>query len=262
MEGIWKLIAEHLPSVGKIVKIIAKYWPMFLRGAGITLYISILGTLLGFIIGLLAGVIRTVPVPERGWKKITLKIVNAVLSAYIEVFRGTPMIVQAMVIYYGSAQAGFEMDRMAAGIMIVSINTGAYMAEIIRGGIISIDTGQFEAAQALGMNPVQTMTKVVLPQAIRNILPAIGNEFVINIKDTSVLNVISITELYFQTSTVAGIHFSFFGPFFIACILYFIMTFTVTRILRMTEKRLDGPKNYTLANEVRKGKEVQYGEGN
>ncbi|HBG76490.1 amino acid ABC transporter permease [Eubacteriales bacterium mix99] len=248
--------------MGQIMKIIIEYWPMYLRGAGVTLYLSILGTIFGFMIGLLAGIIRTIPVPEGGWKRILLRAANAILSVYIEIFRGTPMIVQAMVIYYGSAQAGFEMDRMAAGILIVSINTGAYMAEIIRGGIVSIDTGQFEAAQALGMNPVQTMAKVVLPQAIRNILPAIGNEFVINIKDTSVLNVISISELYFQTSTVAGIHFSFFGPFFIACILYFIMTFTVTRILRMTEKRLDGPKNYTLANEVRKGKEVQYGEGN
>jgi len=246
MEGIWKLIAEHLPSVGKIVKIIAKYWPMFLRGAGITLYISILGTLLGFIIGLLAGVIRTVPVPERGWKKITLKIVNAVLSAYIEVFRGTPMIVQAMVIYYGAFNAGFEMNPLAAGILIVSVNTGAYMAEIIRGGIVSVDKGQYEAAQAVGMNHIQTMVNVVLPQAIRNILPATGNEFVINIKDTSVLNVISITELYFQTNTVAGINFSFFEPFFVACVLYFVMTFTVTRILRMVERKLDGPENYIM----------------
>ena len=246
----------------QVWRIVVKYWPMYLRGAGVTLYLSILGTVFGFMIGLLAGIIRTIPIPENGWKRTFLKVVNAILGVYIEIFRGTPMIVQAMVIYYGAAQAGFEMDRMAAGILIVSINTGAYMAEIIRGGIESIDRGQFEAAQALGMNPVQTMSKVVLPQAIRNILPAVGNEFVINIKDTSVLNVISISELYFQTSTVAGIHFSFFGPFFIACILYFIMTFTVTRILRMTEKRLDGPKNYTLANEVRKGKEVQYGEGN
>ena len=248
--------------MGQIWEIVIKYWPMYLRGAGVTLYLSILGTVFGFIIGLLAGIIRSIPVPEDGWKRILLRAVNAILAVYIAIFRGTPMIVQAMVIYYGAAQAGFEMDRMAAGIMIVSINTGAYMAEIIRGGIVSIDTGQFEAAQALGMNPVQTMTKVVLPQAIRNILPAIGNEFVINIKDTSVLNVISITELYFQTSTVAGIHFSFFGPFFIACILYFIMTYAVTRILRMVEKRLDGPKNYALTSRARKGKGVQYGEGN
>jgi putative lysine transport system permease protein len=225
---------------------------MFIRGAGMTLYISIIGTVLGFIIGLLIGVIRTIPMPERGGKRVILKVINAILSIYIEVFRGTPMIVQAMVIYYGSAQAfGIDMNRTVAAIFIVSINTGAYMSEIIRGGIVSIDKGQFEAAHAIGMNHIQTMFNVVLPQAIRNILPATGNEFVINIKDTSVLNVISVTELFFQTKTVAGIKFTFFEPFFVACVLYFIMTFTVTRILRFIEKKMDGPENYIMyANQM------------
>ena len=120
------------------------------------------------------------------------------------------------------------------------------MAEIVRGGILSVDKGQYEAAQAIGMNHFQTMINVVMPQVIRNILPATGNEFVINIKDTSVLNVISVTELYFQTKTVAGNNFRYFESFFVACILYFIMTFTVTRILRFIEKKLDGPENYIL----------------
>ena len=125
------------------------------------------------------------------------------------------------------------------------------MSEIIRGGIVSIDKGQFEAAQAIGMNHIQTMVNVILPQAIRNILPAMGNEFVINIKDTSVLNVISVTELYFQTKSVAGNNFKYYESFFIACVLYFIMTFTITRILRYIEKRLDGPENYVkYANEM------------
>lgn len=230
-----------------IVEIVSKNWPMFLRGAGITLLISIIGTILGFIIGLIVGVIRTIPMPERGAKKILIKVVNAILSVYIEVFRGTPMIVQAMVIYYGSALAfGLDMNRLYAAILIVSINTGAYMSEIIRGGIISIDKGQFEAAHAVGMTHFQTMVNVILPQAIRNILPATGNEFVINIKDTSVLNVISVSELYFQTKSVAGNNFRYFESFFVACTLYFIMTFTVTRILRYFEKKLDGPENYTM----------------
>lgn len=239
-------------SLEWILSIIYKYWPMFIRGAGITLYISIIGTVLGFIIGLVVGVVRTIPIPEQGAKRIVLKIVNSLLAAYIEIFRGTPMIVQSMVIYYGSALAfGIDMNKMFAGIFIVSINTGAYMAEIIRGGIISIDKGQYEAAQAIGMNHLQTMVNVVLPQAIRNILPATGNEFVINIKDTSVLNVISVSELYFQASSVAGINFRFFESFFVASILYFVMTFTVTRILRLLEKKLDGPENYILmANQM------------
>ena len=120
------------------------------------------------------------------------------------------------------------------------------MAEIVRGGILSIDKGQFEAAQAIGMTHFQTMMNVVLPQTIRNILPATGNEFVINIKDTSVLNVISVTELFFQTKSIAGNNFRYFESFFVASILYLVMTFTVTRILRYIERRMDGPDNYQM----------------
>lgn len=235
-------------SLEWVIKILQNNWPMFLRGAGMTLLISIIGTLVGTLIGLIVGVVRTIPVPERGAKRGFLKVVNGLLSVYIEFFRGTPMIVQAMVIYYGSAAAfGIDIDRVLAGLFIVSINTGAYMSEIVRGGIISIDKGQFEAAEAIGMNHFQTMTNVVLPQVIRNILPATGNEFVINIKDTSVLNVISVSELYFQTKTISGNNFRYFESFFITCIIYFIMTFTVTRILRAIEKKLDGPENYIMA---------------
>lgn len=239
-------------SLEWVIQIVSENWPMFLRGAGVTLVISIIGTIIGSLIGLLIGVIRTIPVPDRGLKKISLKIVNAILSIYIEFFRGTPMIVQAMVIYYGSALAfGVDMDRLYAAVFIVSINTGAYMSEIVRGGIVSIDKGQFEAAQAIGMNHFQTMFNVVLPQVIRNILPATGNEFVINIKDTSVLNVISVSELFFQTKSIAGNNFRYFESFFVACVLYFVMTFTVTRILRWIERKIDGPDDYILmANQM------------
>lgn len=235
-------------SLEWIIKILQNNWPMFLRGAGMTLLISMIGTVVGTLIGLIVGVVRTIPVPEKGSKRGFLKIINVILSIYIEFFRGTPMIVQAMVIYYGSAAAlGIDINRVVAGLFIVSINTGAYMSEIVRGGIISIDKGQFEAAQAIGMNHFQTMINVVLPQVIRNILPATGNEFVINIKDTSVLNVISVSELYFQTKSISGNNFRYFESFFVACIMYFIMTFTVTRILRAVEKKLDGPENYIIA---------------
>lgn len=235
-------------SIEWIVKILQDNLPMFLRGAGMTLFISIIGTLIGTLIGLLVGVIRTIPVPERGIKKVFLKIINIILSVYIEFFRGTPMIVQAMVIFYGSAQfLGIDINKIVAALFIVSINTGAYMSEIVRGGIVSIDKGQFEAAQAIGMTHSQTMINVVLPQVIRNILPATGNEFVINIKDTSVLNVISVSELFFTTKSIAGNNFRYFESFFVACILYFIMTFTVTRILRAIERKLDGPDNYIMA---------------
>ena len=228
-------------------RVVVEYWPSFLRGAGITLLISIVGTILGSIIGLLIGTVRTIPKPKNKVSNVLLKIVNGVLTVYIEVFRGTPMIVQAMVIYYGSLMVfGIDMDKMFAGIFIVSINTGAYTAEIVRGGIISIDKGQFEAAHAIGMNHVKTMLFVVLPQVIRNILPAIGNEFVINIKDTSVLNVIAVTELFYATKSVTGIMFTFFEPFLVACAIYLVMTLSVTRILRFIERRLDGPDSYNI----------------
>lgn len=234
-------------SLEWLLKIFIENWPMYLRGARITLYISMVGTLTGSVIGLLIGVIRTIPKQERGIKKILLKIVNIFLTAYIEFFRGTPMIVQAMVIYYGSALAfDVNIDRLVAAIFIVSINTGAYMSEIVRGGIISIDKGQFEAAQAIGMNHLQTMKNIVIPQVIRNILPATGNEFIINIKDTSVLNVIAVSELFFQTKSIAGNNFRYFESFFVACVIYLIMTLTVTTILRAIERKLDGPDSYSL----------------
>jgi putative lysine transport system permease protein len=232
-----------------VYKIIEKYGMMFLQGAGITLLIAIIGTLVGFAIGLGIGIVRTIPLDAKSSpvKRILLKIVNAILAVYIEIFRGTPMIVQAMVIFYGfAALTGIRPDRILAGIVIVSINTGAYMAEIVRGGILSIDKGQFEAAHSIGMKHSQTMTSIVLPQAIRNILPAMGNEFVINIKDTSVLNVISVSELFFKTNSVAANNYKVFESFFIACVLYFIMTFIVTRILRLIERRMDGPKSFTI----------------
>ncbi|MCH1624115.1 amino acid ABC transporter permease [Fredinandcohnia quinoae] len=246
-------------SLEWILTILSENWPMFLRGAGVTLLIALVGTIIGALIGLIIGVIRTIPVPERGLKKVILKLVNAILTIYIEFFRGTPMIVQAMVIFYGSALAfGFDMDRLYAAIFIVSVNTGAYMAEYVRGGVVSIDKGQFEAAQAIGMNHFQTMFHVVLPQVIRNILPATSNQLIINIKDTSVLNVISVTELYFQTKSIAGNNYRYFESFFIACMIYLIMTISVSFILRYLERKLDGPDHYTMINN---SSEVKTGEG-
>lgn len=229
--------------------IFQEYWPLFLRGAGVTIYISLIGTIIGFIIGILIGIIRTIPIDHNTgkFKKAFLKGIDYLLLAYIEVFRGTPMIVQAMVIFYGVAAIyGVRLSPIYAGILIVSINTGAYMAEIVRGGILSIDKGQFEAAHSIGMTHSQTMTSIILPQAIRNILPPLSNEFVINIKDTSVLSVISVTELFFQSKSVAGNAFTYFEVFLITCIIYFIMTFSITRLLRYFEKKLEGPSTYTI----------------
>lgn len=235
----------------QVATIIKGNWPALLRGTGMTLLIAITGTLVGLLIGLLIGVFRTAPKADNPIVAVLQKILGWLLSAYIEIFRGTPMIVQAMVIYYGTAQAfGVNIDRVWAAIFIVSINTGAYMSEIVRGGIFAVDKGQFEAATALGMTHNQTMKKIVLPQVIRNILPATGNEFVINIKDTSVLNVISVVELYFSGNTVATQTYQYFQTFTVIAIIYFILTFTVTRILRYVERRFDMDTYTTGANQM------------
>lgn len=236
---------------GQVTKILKDNWPHFLRGAGLTLLISITGTIAGLIIGLLIGVYRTAPTAKNKVLAMLQTLFSWFLNIYIEIFRGTPMIVQSMVIYYGTAQAfGVSIDRTIAAIFIVSINTGAYMSEIVRGGIFAVDKGQFEAATALGMTHNQTMRKVVLPQVVRNILPATGNEFVINIKDTSVLNVISVVELYFSGNTIATQTYQYFQTFTIIAVIYFVLTFTVTRILRYVERRFDTDEYTTGANQM------------
>ncbi|MDO5378177.1 MAG: amino acid ABC transporter permease [Clostridia bacterium] len=232
--------------VGFLIK---QYGGLFLTGTGVTLLVSITGTVFGFLIGLLVAIARTIE-PPRGAGSVRrglLRALHMLLGAYIQVFRGTPMIVQAMVIYYGSMQyMGLDMDHTAAAIFVISINTGAYMAEIIRGGIISVDKGQFEAAHSIGMTHWQTMTTVVLPQAIRNILPSVGNEFIVNIKDSSVLNVIAVSELFFQAKSAAGTYFRYFEVYFIVAVIYLVLTLTVSRILRFVEKKMDGPDNYVI----------------
>lgn len=233
---------------GWIGFLLDQYGSLFLSGVGVTLLVAITGTVAGFLIGLLVAVLRTIPTSPRDhwYKRIPLKLLSILLGVYIEVFRGTPMIVQAMVIYYGGMMVGIRMPVLGAAIFIVSINTGAYMAEIIRGGILSVDKGQKEAAHAIGMSHWQSMSYVVLPQAVRNIMPSIGNEFVVNIKDSSVLNVISVNELYFMSKSAAGTYLRYFEVFFITACIYLILTFTVTRLLRLLERKMDGSANYTI----------------
>ena len=229
--------------------LIDQYGGMFLRGTGVTLLIALSGTVLGFLIGLLVAIARTIePAPRASAvKRALIKLLKGILAVYIEVFRGTPMMVQAMVIYYGAMQyLGLDMPQMLAAVLIVSVNTGAYMAEIIRGGIISVDKGQVEAAKSIGMTHWQTMSAIVLPQAVRNILPSIGNEFVVNIKDSSVLNVISVSELFFMSKSAAGTYYKYFEVFFITALIYLVLTFSITRLLRLLERKMDGDSSYTI----------------
>ncbi len=232
----------------QVIDIFRDYYPQLLTGIGNTMLISLIGTVVGLLIGMLTGVVRTAPLSDNPILRTLHKIVNGIIAVYVEIFRGTPMMVQSMVIYWGYAFAtgGQTLALIPSGILIVSINTGAYMAEIVRGGIISIDRGQFEGAMSIGMSHTQTMLRVIIPQVLRNILPSVSNEFVINIKDTSVLNVIGVTELYYFAGVIKKQNFQTFQTYLVVCVLYFIMTFTITRLLRWAEKKLDGKENYTI----------------
>ena len=231
-----------------VTNILDKYSSLLFKGLGYTMLIALVGTVIGLVIGLCTGIIRTIPKPKNKALIILQKCINILINVYVEVFRGTPMMVQAMVIYWGYAFAngGTTLPLIPAGIFIVSINTGAYMTEIVRGGIISVDKGQFEGAYSCGMNHCQVMIHVIIPQVMKNILPSISNEFVINIKDTSVLNVIGVMELFYMATKVQAMTYQIFETYLIICVIYFIMTFSITRLLRMIEKKLAGSNSYTI----------------
>lgn len=237
--GFWAEVAGIWNTFGR----------QFLIGARNTLIIALVSTLVGSIIGLLIAVYRSIPVDRKGKpiRQILYRIFEFIIVAYVEIFRGTPMMVQAMMIFYGSKLFfNVDLSSMTAAFIVVSVNTGAYLTEVFRGGIIGVDPGQMEAAKAIGMPHFTAMRHVVLPQAIRSALPALGNEFVVNIKDTSVLNVIAVTELFFITRSAAGSTYLTFQTFFIASVIYFVMTFISTRLLILFEKYLSGSDSYVV----------------
>ena len=235
---------------GGVVTVFQEYGVSMLEGAVASLRIAMVGTIVGCLIGFAVGLVQTIPVTDKDnpVKRAVLWAVKLVLNVYVEFFRGTPMMAQAMFIYYGLLPLlGLRLTIWQAAYFILSINTGAYMAETVRGGILSIDPGQTEGAMAIGMNHFQTMTSVILPQALRNIMPQIGNNLIINIKDTCVLTIIGVTELTYATRSAAGAYYTFFEAYTIAMVFYFILTFICSRILRVIEKRMDGPENFALA---------------
>lgn len=219
------------------------YAPLFFEGIGSTLVLAFSGTILGLLIGLVIGAIRAIHIDPRD--QFLLKAIKRFAwlftTIYIEVFRGTPMMVQGAFIYYGLKNV-LHWNPFTAGIFVITINTGAYMAEIVRSGIQSVDHGQTEAARSIGMNSIQTMIYIVLPQAIKNSFPSIGNEFVTNIKDSSVLNVIAVTELFYQAKSVAGSLYAFVPTYFVVACIYLCLTFPTTRILNYIEKRMNRKK--------------------
>ena len=235
---------------GWVAYILNEYGSMLLSGAWKTMVIAVISTAIGCVIGFAVGIVQTIPTnrQENPVHWAVVGFFKALLNAYVEIFRGTPMMVQAAFIYYGAAMLfDIHMGTWTAALFNVSINTGAYMAETVRGGILSIDPGQTEGAMAIGMNHMQIMTNVILPQALRNIMPQIGNNLIINIKDTCVLSIISVVELFYNVKSIVGATYAFFPAYSIAMVIYFILTFTCSRILRVIEDRMAGPDSYDLA---------------
>lgn len=212
---------------------------LFIAGIKNTLIVSLIGTVAGLAIGFCLAMARDTQIQthDSGFIKVLKYSLIHLTNFYIEFVRGTPMMVQAVFIYH-SLYKTLHWDPMTASLIIVSFNTASYMAEILRAGIQSVDKGQSEAALSLGMTPAQTFRSIILPQALLNSFPAIGNEFVVNIKDTSVLNAIQLTELYFQGMSYAGKTFQVTRAMLILLILYFILTFSTTRLLNLIEKKL------------------------
>lgn len=221
---------------------------LFLQGIKNTLYVSLIGTIAGLGIGFILSLLRSLEVDAKdSWLMRTLKIFSVkATNFYINFVRGTPMMVQAVFIYYALYRV-LNWSPMTASLWIVSFNTASYMAEILRSGIQSISKGQSEAAKALGMSKLTTFRKIIMPQALRNSFPSIGNEFVVNIKDTSVLNAIQLTELYFQGMSYAGRTYMFTETMLVLLVIYFVLTYGVTLILNQIEKTLQKPRTINLA---------------
>ena len=232
---------EGVPTnfLGKVVWIFENNYSLFLYGIQITLLLSIVGTLCGLLIGLVLGGIRAIEIDDKDGTIIKLikQIAHSFVRLYVWFFRGTPMMVQAIFLY-SIFRPILHWNSLSAGIVIISINTGAYMAEIIRSGIQAVDKGQSEGARSIGMSSLQTMMSIILPQAIKNSFPSIGNQWIVNIKDSSMLNVIGLIELYFQSSSVAGSVMLFTETFFITSIIYLLLTSLATGILNFVERRL------------------------
>lgn len=241
---------SELSFIEKLGRVLEENGYSFLLGARDTLILALIGTLLGSLIGFAVGIVQTIPRGrgDRPLRRGALGLFRFLLSVYVEIFRGTPMIVQAMFIFYGYAMlSGRPMGVWPAAVLIVSINTGAYMAETVRGGILSVDPGQTEGAKAIGMTHVQTMLYIILPQTLRSILPQIGNNLIINVKDSSVLFMITFTELFYRARAATGANYQYFATYTIIMVYYFAMTFALSRLLRWWERRLDGADSYDLA---------------
>lgn len=218
--------AEDMQDDGNFV---SKYGSFFIKGIKNTILISLVGVVLGSILGSFIALLKISKIRPLQW----------IASIYIEFLRGTPMLVQVFIVFFGTTAAlGLDISALICGTIALVINSSAYIAEIIRAGINAVDKGQTEAARSLGLNYRQTMQSVVMPQAIKKILPALGNEFVTLIKESSIVSTIGVSEIMFNAQVVQGISFDPFTPLLVAALLYFLLTFALTRVMNFIEGRM------------------------
>ena len=243
--------ADPTNSLEWMVFLAKKYANMFWQGTWVTLYVAVIGTILGFLLGYLIGIIEDIRINKEDniIKKVLVRILKVISVVYVEIFRDTPMIVQAMIIFFGLRQAGVEIAVVTAGILVTLLNTGAYMSETVRAGFKSIDAGQREGALALGMSPMLAMFTVILPQAFKNIIPEMANTFLTNLKMTSVLNVIGVSELFMTAKTVGGNYYKYFESYLIIAVIYFVFCFAFNRLFLFMEKKMAMKSDYVLAVE-------------
>ena len=209
--------------------IIPRYIPMLLQGAWTTLVLTAGAVGLGIILGLIAALMKMCRFLPLRW----------LANAYIELIRGTPQLVQLVLLFYGLPQLiGVNIPEYFAAILALGINSGAYVAEIVRAGIQAVDYGQTEGAYSLGMKPGLTMRYIILPQAVKNILPALGNEFIALLKSSSIVSVIGMTDLMRKSDIIRSITYRSFEPLLTVALMYFIMTFTLSKLLNLYERRL------------------------
>ena len=204
------------------------YLPIYFQGAGYTIGLSISAIVLGVILGTGLALMKMSP----------NKFLSILANGYIQIVRGTPLLVQLFIIYYGLYVINIELPDFLSGVIAVSLNSAAYIAEIIRSGIQAVDKGQMEAARSIGMSKSMAMQKIIYPQAIKNILPALGNDFVTLIKETSIVSVLGLRDLMFAANTVRGATFLPFAPLVVAAVMYFIMTSIVSKLVDILEMRL------------------------
>lgn len=236
----------------KILYLIDNYFSTFVDGVCTTLVLAIVGTLVGLIIGIFVALGRNLKVKDTDFTfiKVIKHIIGVITSIYVNFFRGTPMMVQAMIIFFGAPSLGIVWTDMESwwifngylfcALFVITINTGAYMSEIIRSGLNGVDKGQEEASRSLGMSFLKTMILVIMPQALKNALPTILNEYIVNVKDSSVLNVIGLTELYASVSIATNKNYFKVEGYIIVAVIYLVLTLLSTLVVKLIQRKLEG----------------------